>query len=64
MSPADEEAVKQLLQKLKKKIVGNLWLKDVIEEFLNSSKENMPDQGVPITIPFVMGPIAIRQGRS
>ena len=32
--PADEEAMKQLLQKLKKKIVENLQLKDVISDEL------------------------------
>ena len=47
---ADEEAIKQLLQKLKKKIVENLQLKDPIEEFLNSRKENMPDHRVPTAI--------------
>ena len=47
--PADEEAMKQLLQKLKKKIVENLQLKDVIEEFLNCCKENIPDYRVPKT---------------
>ena len=42
--------MKQLLQTLTKKIVENLQLKDVIEEFLNSCKENMPDDRVPITL--------------
>jgi len=48
--PADEEAMKRLLQKLKRKIVENLQLKDVMEEFLNCCKENMPDYRVPKTI--------------
>jgi hypothetical protein len=62
--PADEEGMRQLLQKLKKKIAENLQLKDVIEEFLNSCKENMPDYRVPITILVRDGTLAIRQGRS
>jgi acyl-CoA synthetase (AMP-forming)/AMP-acid ligase II len=48
--PADEKAMKQLLQKLEKKIMENLQPKDVIEEFLNSCKGNMPDYRPPITI--------------
>jgi acyl-CoA synthetase (AMP-forming)/AMP-acid ligase II len=48
--PADEEAMIQLLQKRKKKIVENLQLKDPIEEFLNSCKENMSDYRVPTAI--------------
>jgi acyl-CoA synthetase (AMP-forming)/AMP-acid ligase II len=48
--PAVEEAMIQLLQKLKKKIVEDLRPKDVIEEFLNCCKENMPDDRVPKTI--------------
>ena len=42
--------MEQLLQKLKKKIVKNLQLKDVTEEFLNGCKENIPDYRVPKTI--------------
>ena len=42
--------MKQLLQNPTKKIVENLQLKDVIEEFLNSCMKNMPDDRVPITI--------------
>jgi hypothetical protein len=42
--------MKQLLQKLKKKIMENLQLKDAIQEFLNSCKENMPDTRLPITL--------------
>jgi hypothetical protein len=48
--PADEETMKRLLQKLKRKIVENLLLKDVIEEFLKCCKENVPDYRVPKTI--------------
>ena len=63
-SPADEEAVKQFLQEFKKKIVENLRFKGVIEEFLNSCKENMPNDRVSILSAFAMGTLAIRQGRS
>lgn len=42
--------MKQLLQKLKKKIVENLRLKDVIEEFVNCCKENMPGYRMTKTI--------------
>jgi hypothetical protein len=43
--------MEQFLQKLKKKIVENLQLKDVIEEFLDCCKEKMHDDKVPKTIP-------------
>ena len=42
--------MKQLLQNPTKKIVENLQLKDVIENFLNFCKENIPDYRVPKTI--------------
>jgi hypothetical protein len=48
--PADEEAMKQLLQKLKKRIVETLQPKDAIEEFLDCCKEKMHDDKVPKTI--------------
>ncbi len=37
--PADEEAVKQLLQELKKKIAENLRLKEVMEDFYKVLKK-------------------------
>ena len=48
--PADEEAMKQLLQELKKKIVETLQPKDSMEEFLDCRKEKMHDDKVPKTI--------------
>ncbi len=30
--------------------MGNVQLREVIEEFLNSRKRNTPDPGVPITL--------------
>ena len=49
---AEEEAMNQPLQELRKKIVDDLQLKDLVEQFLNCCKENMPDCGVPNTIFF------------